>query len=271
MKKLGPTPQFGKVYVRTVMGPEETVFRRLDAFQLGPLLLRNVTVIESDILATMGFSDRGVAGLCGFDVFFPAVVEIEKGNKAVSLYDPATYRPSSKGTSPVFWQDLQLLYHVPCVQVEAMTLNPHTNAADPAGSASPLRSKLPFLLIMDTGARGVSVILHSRAELSVALNRHWQLALPEEAVAGSKTGVTIGGLEAKNKSGGTEVGSTVLHSLTVGYYTFEQVPSVVLPEMEGGVDMSEWVAGILCGDFLERARLILDYSRSRFCFSVDSE
>ncbi len=45
-----------------------------------------------------------------------------------------------------------------------------------------------------------------------------------------------------------------------------QVKAMLASENAGNLDTSEYVAGLLCGDLLTRAKVVFDYEQRRFAF-----
>jgi hypothetical protein len=88
-------------------GSVTTVFRG-EAFQLGPLTLRGTRYAGADFpYGTLTFG-RPVQGFCGYDVFAPAVVELDVGTDRIAIHDPATYTLDGGR-----WQDLILDHNLP--------------------------------------------------------------------------------------------------------------------------------------------------------------
>ena len=90
-------------------GSTTTVYRS-DSFRLGPLELVDTTYAGADFpFAWLAFGSS-VHGICGYDIFAHAIVEIDVATPMMRIYDPATYvLPSGR------WRPLVLEANLPHV------------------------------------------------------------------------------------------------------------------------------------------------------------
>ena len=75
----------------------------------------------------------------------------------------------------------------------------------------------------------------------------------------------IGGEEVES----LRVRSGALETLVLGSMAFER--SQCLFAGPGGLDLSVYTSGIICGDLMARCTVILDYARQRVAFVPQSE
>eukprot|EP01018_Ginkgo_biloba_P003266 Gb_06172 [translate_table: standard] len=168
-----------------------------------------------------------VVGVCGFDVFKHSIVEISSKEGRVSLFDHSRYKDMCK--EPPKWERIFFLQNVPNVPVKINGQN--------------------SILLLDTGAAGVDVILHSKAEnLS---------NLQFEGLA------SIKGI---NSTGEHQVNTVILDTLEIAGYSFKQVQAVDLSGNATQLHLSEYTSGILCMELLTKFTMVFDYSKSRVGF-----
>ncbi len=89
----------------------EAKCRACRSFELGPLLLHDLTFVEIDVGFIGDDPSMPVAGIIGADVFRRAIVEIDLGTPAVRIRDPRTYSIDTRR-----WQPLVMTERGPAVR-----------------------------------------------------------------------------------------------------------------------------------------------------------
>jgi hypothetical protein len=76
-----------------------------------------------------------------------------------------------------------------------------------------------------------------------------------------------------DESGRVRVASGTLAWLELGSARFEGVRALLAQSggAGGGIDLSVYTAGIVCGDLLSRCRVVLDYARSRIAIVPEGQ
>eukprot|EP00850_Spirogloea_muscicola_P009610 SM000054S18096 [mRNA] locus=s54:463962:467720:+ [translate_table: standard] len=142
-------------------------------------------------------------------------------------------------------ESMHFISNVPHVKV---TIQAEEDVSE--SGAGSLRREV--LLLLDTGAGGVDVIFHHRAVK--------QLNLLNGVAAPSSRGRIKG-------MGGASAGLTVqvgqLKELCVGGKVFKNARALLSLSEKGGLDLSEYTAGLLCGDILRDSLAVIDYPRRR--------
>lgn len=101
---------FGEVVAVGAGGRTTASFAQGTSFQLGPLTMRDPVYVLLDLAFLSGIFGRDIGGVCGYDVFARAVVEIDAADDSVWIHDPRTFELD--GT----WQELFLDDRVPLVE-----------------------------------------------------------------------------------------------------------------------------------------------------------
>ena len=177
---------FGEVVAVGAAGKVTAHYRSAASFVLGPLTLKDPLFVALDL----GFLSRifgvEVAGICGYDVFARAVVELELATDSVALFDPAAYELEGGA-----WRELLLDERIPCVEARF--------EGDRSG-----------LFKIDSGASG-TLIFHAPAVERFGLLRG-------RDVAGSGMGGVGGfGRAATGKLEWLELGGQRFEALTVQF------------------------------------------------------
>lgn len=158
-------PALGRLAASGVGGTAEASFRKSRTFELGPLRATGLTCVAMDLGALTRVMGAPIDGICGYDLFSRAVVEVGAAPAAVALHDPERYRLPRGG-----WQQLSLAEKIPYVR-----------ARFEGGREG--RFKL------DTGS-SIPVIFHSPAVERLAL-------LKERQTTASRTGGVGGATESR--------------------------------------------------------------------------
>ncbi|KAH9308682.1 hypothetical protein KI387_036593, partial [Taxus chinensis] len=116
-------------------------FFRGKNFQLGPLTIRSPLFVEVEI-DNLIIGVESVVGVCGFDVFHNSIVEISCTEGMVFLFDHSHYEDKRK--EPLKWERIFFLQNVPNIPAKI--------------------DEKHLILLLDTGAGGIDVIFHSKAE-----------------------------------------------------------------------------------------------------------
>jgi len=94
-------PRFGRIPTVGVGGVIEGTFRRGASLQLGPFQFDDPLYVEVDLSFVEPVFGVSVAGICGYDLFARAVVELDLEAERVALHDPATYALTSDAFQPL--------------------------------------------------------------------------------------------------------------------------------------------------------------------------
>jgi len=95
-------PRFGRIPTVGVGGVIEGTFRRGRSLQLGPFLFDDPLYVEVDLSFVEPVFGVSVAGICGYDLFARAVVELDLEGERVALHDPATYALTDGRFQPLY-------------------------------------------------------------------------------------------------------------------------------------------------------------------------
>lgn len=238
--KLGQTidaPTLGSIPAVGVFGTIRMTVRRARTLNIGPLTIERPFVLEQDLSFLAPIHDEPILGILGYDVLSRCVVEIDLGQDAFSLHDPAAFgaiAADSGGTrraleQTVSWEQLLLPYRVPVVP----------------GSYEGGRHG--FFRI-DVGAAGPgfgNVAFHSPAVERNQLLRDRQVQ--------------------ENDLGGDPIAVGTLEYFELGGCRFDR-PTVVFAKGKTGPLSDEWTDGNLGVDFLKPFRLLLDYGNAKIAF-----
>eukprot|EP00850_Spirogloea_muscicola_P007869 SM000041S15428 [mRNA] locus=s41:62167:65563:+ [translate_table: standard] len=212
-----------------------------------------VTGVEGEvpIAGVVRGASAPVLGICGFDVFRQCVIELKAKDGVMMMFAQDNYK--SLLTEVLPWQSMHFISNVPHVKV---TIQAGEDMSE--NGAGSLRREV--LLLLDTGAGGVDVIFHHRAVK--------QLNLLNGGAAASSRGRIKG-------MGGASAGLTVqvgqLKELCVGGKVFKNARALLSLSEKGGLDLSEYTAGLLCGDILRDSLAVIDYPRRRFALATPAD
>ncbi len=104
-------PAFGEVLAVGGSGRAQARFREASEITLGPMTLERPYLIELDIAFLSSIFGVEVAGICGYDVFAQAVVEMEPASDYAAIHDPEAFELVHGS-----WQELILDERIPCVK-----------------------------------------------------------------------------------------------------------------------------------------------------------
>ncbi|KXZ51118.1 hypothetical protein GPECTOR_14g99 [Gonium pectorale] len=181
-------------------------------------------------------------------------------NVPYSLHELILHHPLHYGNEAGWdWEPLIMIANLPHVRLRF---------ADPTGA---VRSAL---LMVDSGACGADVMIHDRA------NR--ELRLAEAAAAAAAEGGASGSGSVKGSGGGGGTAGHYLRGVGQEPRDYVQLQVLELPWLEvagvrfpqvtcmcaavGGLDISVYSHGILCGDLLARLPWAIDYTHKRMGF-----
>jgi len=235
--KLGEkidAPNLGSIPAVGVFGKILMTVRRGQTLTIGPLTIDRPFLLEQDLSFLAAIHDEPILGILGYDVLSRCIVEIDLGEDAFSLHDPAAFAKSaaardSSGTKAIAWEPLALPYRVPLV------------------SASYEGGRQGFFRI-DVGAAGPgfgNVAFHSPV---VERNQLLHDREVEEL-----------------DLGGDPIALGTLQYFELGGCRFDH-PTVVFAQGKEGPLADEWTDGNIGVDFLKPFRLLLDYSNARMAF-----
>jgi hypothetical protein len=112
-KKLG----MPKVGSDTTAGAVAVAQYNLDeghSLQLGPITLKNPIYLEFDLRGLTGAFRIPVVGVCGYDVFARAIIDVDPKAKTIGIYDP-DHEPDLNG---VRWEAMKYAGNAPVVEAE---------------------------------------------------------------------------------------------------------------------------------------------------------
>lgn len=95
LKKVGALPLVG------IGGVVQEPFRPVPEFKLGPATLTDINFAEIDLKSISSFFTVKLAGIVGFDFFQRTVLAVDLDEPSVAVYDPASYRLSEAGWTPL--------------------------------------------------------------------------------------------------------------------------------------------------------------------------
>ena len=177
---------FGEVLAVGGAGRVRARYREGRELKLGPLTLEDPIFIELDIGFLSSIFGVEVAGICGYDVFAHAVVEMEPANDYAAIHDPTSFELADGS-----WQGLVLDERIPCIQ-----------ARFEGGHSG--------LFKIDTGANG-TVTFHAPAVARLGLLQGRELQRAKTGGVGGLGDVLMGTLEW------FELGGRRFDSPTVGF------------------------------------------------------
>jgi predicted aspartyl protease len=292
---------FGEVHVTGMAGKVQGKFRRAGTFQIGPLEVRDAVMMEMRCGGLVTGAPGAVIGIVGFDVFRRAVVDIppmlppkstsaaaaaaeeEEEKERASIISPAAalafaamreQKNNSKIPEPHAhihlhhpeecdnmlrsmlrpedWLPVTMLSCLPHIPV---TIQSTLSSSDSSDSITEINSNNntnnTALLMVDTGAGGMAAMLNSTAAKT--------LGLFDKDNTKSKIIRGVGG--SHNHS--VTLKTAQIGVLKVGTADFSQVQCLIAEEAKGGVALSFYSSGILCGDILSQCRLVIDLARNR--------
>ncbi|MBX7220210.1 MAG: aspartyl protease family protein [Blastocatellia bacterium] len=103
-------PPIGKIGAVGVGGIVPSALRRGNSFSLGPVTISNLVFLDLDLDGIGTALGVQLGGICGYDLFSRAVVEVEFEPPAVALHAPGTYKLEKDA-----WQPLELEERHPVV------------------------------------------------------------------------------------------------------------------------------------------------------------
>ena len=201
-----------------------------------------------------------VDGIIGYDLFRRCVVEVDAHSdkaKPQSRGVPRSITASSPTShlsikSPCEAMDEQKNVVWSWAELTLISCLPHVKASfrDASGREHQL------LLLLDTGASGAGVFIHSRAVEEQGMDMNFP-SIDDSSASHQMKGV--GG------SSGFGVDLVEIPSVTVGGLTRNKVKCVVTKTSSGcsGIDLSLYSHGIMGADFLHGLSYCIDLSRDR--------
>ena len=160
-------------------------------------------------------------------------------------------------------EDGRLPHPLPWMDVTVLSQIPHIEA---------MISDQKVLLMVDTGAGGMGLVLNASAATELGVLQKPPVAVGAASAATSSSSSSMVGDGSQSIRG---VGGSAAHAVTLrtasldklslgGGVEFEGVKCLLAAEgATGGVALSYYSSGILCGDLLSRCRLVVDLARKR--------
>ena len=148
---------------------------------------------------------------------------------------------------PEDWLPVTMLSCLPHVQVTIQSKSTQLSSSNNAA----ITNHNTALLMVDTGAGGMATLLNPNAAKT--------LGLFDNNNGNSKNIRGIGGSQKASMS----LKIAQLSVLKVGTAEFEGVQCLIAEESKGGVALSFYSSGILCGEILSQCRLVIDLPRGR--------
>eukprot|EP00250_Pteridium_aquilinum_P014379 c21953_g1_i2 orf=73-1749(+) len=161
---------FGELFISGVEGKFKTRFRRGKCLELGPLKIDFPVFIEAPSDDVVRGVTEDVSGILGYDIFYRTVVEMASAECRISFYDPSLYRPRG---CELNWQVLHMLDSTPHAQAKI--------------------KEQSVLLMLDTGAGGMDIILHKQAvkELNLLSGLDWRGEVEISGVGNGSGGIKM--------------------------------------------------------------------------------
>eukprot|EP00252_Welwitschia_mirabilis_P019572 TRINITY_DN4563_c0_g2_i1.p1 TRINITY_DN4563_c0_g2~~TRINITY_DN4563_c0_g2_i1.p1 ORF type:complete len:596 (+),score=93.99 TRINITY_DN4563_c0_g2_i1:167-1954(+) len=216
---------FGDVFVTGFHGQVQSRFRRGKLFQLGPLKIESPIFVEVD-MKPLVVGRYFAIGICGFDILQHCIVEISCAEERVSFFDNTKWKEMS--SSSIKWETLSFIQNVPNIPVKINGQN--------------------SLLLLDTGASGVDVIFHSKAD----------------KYAGEQV-ERFADIRGVNYSQGEleQVYRARIDRMDIAGHSLENVDAIYLSAASSKLQFSEYTSGVLCMELLRRFILVLNYPERR--------
>eukprot|EP00899_Mesostigma_viride_P012101 jgi/Mesvir1/20892/Mv07966-RA.3 len=225
-------------------------FRVGSSFTLGPLTITQPLYMEMELEGLIK-EVSPIVGICGYDIFLRAVVEMIPVNDTstnIILHEPSRFEPHPH----MNWQEVHTVSDVPYVRAkfhrQAEGLN--AGARLPPGLGTGHQEEDEELFLLDTGAGGVDVILHGKAVKRLGLlspSATSTSLLKGLGNGGSGLTVSQGKLAWLHLCGETFAGPTALFGL----------------EDANGLNLSEYTAGLLCGNLVRKKHIVFDLPHKR--------
>lgn len=271
---------FGEVYITGMAGKLVGKFRKGKAFRLGPLELKDPVMMEMSCSGLVQGGPGPVVGIVGFDVFRRAIVDIPAAPSNSAKSRPADvtsvaaamalsimpktenkaldsevciyiYHPEDEdavqihdGKTSLNWIPVTMLSSLPHVEVHL-------------SSATEAAQRQPYLMMIDTGAGGMDMMINASAAQAL------DLVSPQMAENGGSSQRSIRGVGG-SAANPVVFNNSVLECVRIGEREFSNVACLIAsPGAGGGVELSHASAGIVCGGLLKRARIVMDLSRNR--------
>lgn len=151
---------------------------------------------------------------------------------------------------PEDWLPVTMLSCLPHIPVTLQSTQ-STLSSSSSDSTDSIVESNTALLMVDTGAGGMAAMLNATAANA--------LGLFNSTRGKSKSIRGVGG--SHNHS--VTLKTAQLNVLKVGTAEFNEVQCLIAEEAKGGVALSFYSSGILCGDLLSQCRLVIDLPRGR--------
>jgi len=107
--------EFGSVPAVGVAGAVSASYRQGHTLELGPLTLMEPVYVEIELSFLEPAFGVEIAGICGYEIFARAIVDLDLEAETLALHDPTTFRlPDEVGEE--VWAPLLLDGHIPSVR-----------------------------------------------------------------------------------------------------------------------------------------------------------
>lgn len=280
---------FGDLHITGMSGKVQGRFRRAKTVQIGPLQITDAIFMEMSCSGLVSGGPGPVIGIVGQEVFRRSIISIperpkgrlaaEKGetlnaaaafamtmNSVRSKKNRKSHHSSGNRPTKIFMfhpedsdalnsmQNVIAAHHTQWFPVTMLASLPHIEVVMSTESGS-----CRTMLMVDTGAGGLDVMVNK----SVAAQLWAEYGETGGSAAASASRVIrgVGGRDAPSMT----MASSNLKSIFLGdRCSIEEVKCLVAPGgVGGGVELSYYSGGILCGGALSRFRMVFDMARQR--------
>lgn len=255
--------KFGNLTASGISGKASASLVHAESFSLGPLTMKDPLMMVMDLNGLV--KGMTVDGIIGYDFFRRCIVEFQPHAKAgrskTAARSLATSQPFSTLTiiSPEAldgsltqkwrWIDLIVISCLPHI---------HLSFEDASGRGHTL------LFLLDTGASGAGLFIHSRAVESQQINLKF--------LANKDQGSTSHVMKGVGGQGGVSVDLVEIPQVFLGpsQLSVDKVLCVVTKGIGGlnGIDLSLYSSGIIGIDLLQGLPYCLDLPRNRLGFFI---
>eukprot|EP00468_Gymnochlora_sp_CCMP2014_P013582 CAMPEP_0167746540 /NCGR_PEP_ID=MMETSP0110_2-20121227/3768_1 /TAXON_ID=629695 /ORGANISM="Gymnochlora sp., Strain CCMP2014" /LENGTH=633 /DNA_ID=CAMNT_0007631313 /DNA_START=1 /DNA_END=1902 /DNA_ORIENTATION=+ len=238
-------PKFGEVVIQGATQVITSQFRRAKSLSLGPITIEDPVFMELSLRGIVRASRWPVVGILGYDAYRRMVLEMpvmggspwNDTDFEITMHNPNTFKGEALAPESD-WLEITMQGRTPLAK---------TNVEFEDETSTDIQ------LMLDSGAGGMNIVFHERAKEQLRLN--------ERATLQRASSIT--GISSQNGTAGSlGVSSINLQSLKLSDHASFNNISAYVPE-RGGLDISMYMAGILCNDLLLQCKTVYDYPHNR--------
>lgn len=273
---------FGELHVTGMSGKVQGQFRCANSIQIGPLKMKDAIFMEMSCSGLVTGAPGPVIGIIGEEVFRRSIIHMPERPRNVTVAEDEddmnaaaamamSLNTDKKGNKPLRSRSSIFMYHPEdstaldlveekiemhdsgWVPITTLASLPHVEV-ELANESQSCRT----LLMVDTGAGGLDIMLKESVSLELSLLDDKDKKSPDSP---SKIVRGVGGHDAPSM----KMRTAILEHVRIGDSFFiERTKCLVAPKgVGGGVELSHYSGGILCGGILSQYSLVIDMSRRR--------